>query len=134
MDDRYNLYKHNRHSIRLKGYDYSRNGVYFVTICVKDREGLLSEIKCSSVILTKFGKIVEEAWLQIPKRFKNVRVDTFVIMPNHLHGIIIICDCINGNGGVGYVEMVRCIVGARLPRPYNKCQKNWINFTPHLGK
>jgi len=91
----YNPNKHNRHSIRLKGYDYSRPGLYFITICVRDRECILSEINMRSVILTNFGKIVEKFWVQLPQRFNNVMLDTYVIMPNHLHGIIIVNDCDN---------------------------------------
>ena len=88
MNARYNRYKHHRHSIRLNGYDYSRPGLYFITICVRNRECILSEINMQAVILTNFGKILEKFWLQLPQHFNNVQLDTYVIMPNHLHGII----------------------------------------------
>ncbi len=80
--------KPQRRSIRLPDYDYSSEGAYFVTICTKNREGLFGEIRNGTVELSKIGQIVRDYWLEIPKHFGNVQLDEFVIMPNHLHGII----------------------------------------------
>ncbi|MEN8155295.1 MAG: hypothetical protein ABFR75_14875 [Acidobacteriota bacterium] len=90
---------HHRRSIRLKGYDYSRNGAYFVTVCSYKKECLFSTVgaglasalnNISEIELKTPGKIILENWNRIPERFKNVMVDNIVIMPNHIHGIIII--------------------------------------------
>ena len=82
----------NRHrkSIRLKGYDYSQPGAYFVTICTQDRECLFGEIEEGQVRLNRYGSIVEQEWLRTPSVRPQVELDTYVIMPNHVHGIIII--------------------------------------------
>lgn len=72
--------KRRRNSIRLDGYDYSQPGAYFVTMCTQNKE-LFFEDSCLS-------KIAEECWLEIPKHFANVDTDVYVVMPNHLHGII----------------------------------------------
>ncbi|MFO0793399.1 MAG: transposase [Candidatus Brocadiaceae bacterium] len=90
--------KHHRRSIRLKGYDYSRAGAYYVTICTQDRKCFLGNVGDEIVELSPIGKIVDGFWLEIPKHFQNVRLDAFVVMPNHIHGIIFIDD--NCRGGV----------------------------------
>ena len=87
---KYNPEIHHRHSIRLKGYDYSSNGAYFITICVKNRECIFGEIINGEMYLNDYGKIVSEEWLKTEKVRKNIIIDEFVIMPNHFHGIIII--------------------------------------------
>jgi len=79
-----------RRSTRLEGYDYSRPGGYFVTICTKDKIQLLAELEAEKVILSPIGKIVERCWLGIPDHFPNAELDEWVIMPNHIHGIILI--------------------------------------------
>jgi len=84
----YNPNIHHRHSIRLKGYDYSHAGLYFITICVKDRECFFGEIIDDKIILNNAGKIADECWLQIPEHFPNVVLHEHIIMPNHVHGII----------------------------------------------
>ncbi len=82
--------KFRKESIRLKDWDYSQNGYYFVTICVKGKRKLLGEINGNKVRLSQVGKIVEKNWLEIPRHFNNVSLDEFIVMPDHLHGIIII--------------------------------------------
>jgi putative transposase len=81
-------YRHK--SIRLKGYDYTQSGAYFVTICSQDKKNLFSQIVDGNVILNEFGKIIENEWVKTGQIRKNVIIDEYVIMPNHLHGIIII--------------------------------------------
>ena len=84
----YNPTKHKRKSIRLKGYDYSQPGMYFITVAVKNRKCVLGKIVNNEMILSELGKIVQSEWLNIPTRFTNVQLDEFIVMPNHLHGII----------------------------------------------
>jgi len=92
---KYNPKIHHRRSIRLKGYDYSQTGAYFVTICTKNRECLFGEIVNGKIKLDDGGKIAEQCWIDIPKHFPNAIMDEFVIIPNHIHGIV----WINSNVG-----------------------------------
>lgn len=80
--------KRNRQSIRKRGYDYTRPGKYFVTICTKNREELFGEIVRGKMIPNRFGRIVKFVWNALPKHYPNVRLDAFVVMPDHIHGII----------------------------------------------
>ncbi len=75
---------------RLKDYDYSQDGYYFVTICTRNREEWFGEIQSGKMILNGCGEITKNLWVEIPKHFKNVGLDEFIIMPNHIHGILII--------------------------------------------
>ena len=77
-------------SLRLPWWDYSQAGWYFVTICTKDRQCVLGEIVEGSVVLTPGGQIVEEEWRRATTVRQHVELDEFVIMPNHLHGILVI--------------------------------------------
>jgi putative transposase len=79
---------HHRRSIRLKGFDYSRPGYYFFTICTKGRENIFGEIINKRVQLSNLGKILEITWLDLPNHNSNILLDAFVIMPDHFHGII----------------------------------------------
>ncbi|MCK5783987.1 MAG: hypothetical protein KAH06_06035 [Desulfobacterales bacterium] len=83
---------HQRHSIRLRGYDYSTAGFYFVTACVQNCECLLGEIVEGRVVLNDAGRMVENIWMELPQRFLNMISDIFVVMPNHFHGILILDD------------------------------------------
>ena len=81
-------YKHNRQSLRLKHYDYSREGYYFITIVAQNREHLFGEIVDGVMGLNVAGEMVEELWHDIPNDFKYVKLHEFIIMPNHIHFII----------------------------------------------
>jgi len=83
-------------STRLKGWDYSSGAYYFITICVKGRESLLGQIKNGEMVLSEIGVAAEKCWIEIPDHFPFVKPDEHVIMPNHVHGIIVI----NRNDGV----------------------------------
>jgi putative transposase len=89
--------KHHRKSIRLQGYDYSQGGVYFVTIITYQRDCLFGEIVNEEMKLNDFGKIADECWSAIPQHFPFVELGAYVIMPNHVHGIIIINDAHKNN-------------------------------------
>ncbi len=83
---------HHRKSIRLQGFDYASVGAYFVTICTNERACLFGEIIDSKIILNEIGKMVQRHWNSMSKHFQNVIMDEFIIMPNHMHGIITIFD------------------------------------------
>ncbi|HBG74635.1 MAG: hypothetical protein A2X25_11430 [Chloroflexi bacterium GWB2_49_20] len=80
---------HHRHSIRPKDYDYAQAGGYFVTIVTRGRACLLGEINNYKMKLSVAGQIVEEQWNTIPDHFPSVELGAFVIMPNHIHAIIL---------------------------------------------
>jgi len=95
---KYNPDIHNRKSIRLAGYDYSTPGAYFITICTHQRELLLGNVRNSIMELNEFGRIARDEWMKTSEMRSNIKLDEFVIMPNHVHGIIIIDD-INDDRG-----------------------------------
>ena len=84
----FNPEKHHRKSIRLKDFDYASPGAYFITICVFQRECVLGEIIDGEMILSSAGERTLEIWNGLPSRFPTVELDAFVIMPNHVHGIL----------------------------------------------
>jgi putative transposase len=73
---------------RLDGYNYSQQGMYFITVCTKNREHIFGEIVNKKIILNDIGKITERYWLEIPNHFPHASLDKFIVMPNHVHGII----------------------------------------------
>ncbi|MBI3378909.1 MAG: transposase [Nitrospirae bacterium] len=81
---------HHRRSIRLKDYDYSQAGAYFVTICTKDKECLLGAVAGGKMHLNDYGKIAMKCWDDLPNHYSHIESDEFVIMPNHMHGVIVI--------------------------------------------
>lgn len=80
---------HHRRSIRLKGYDYSKAGRYFVTICCHDRMCRFGRIENYEMILNDAGKMIDKWFLELPRKFPDVALGTHVVMPNHFHAIII---------------------------------------------
>lgn len=113
----YNPEIHHRKSIRLKYYDYTTSGYYFITICTQNRENLFwynnnGYNKCrggacsAQIKLNNFGKIIQKEWINLKDRYSNVQLDEYIIMPNHFHGIIVL-DQFNEKG-------------RSKPRPYNR--------------
>lgn len=114
----------NRKPMRLKDYDYSQNGAYFITICTKDRQPLLWEnvymnteyvgadiIRPNDVKLNEYGKIVETAILSISKYYPNCNVDKYVIMPEHIHIILMLNECKNGRMVSAPTKSIKTIIG-----------------------
>lgn len=81
-----------RKSPRLKGYDYSQSGAYFVTICTHHQAHLFGCVVDGEMVLNGYGEIATFCWAEIPAHYPNVELDLYVIMPNHMHGIIVIYD------------------------------------------
>ena len=98
MKHQYDPDVHRRRSIRLPGYDYSRPGAYFVTIVAQDRLCLFGEVVDGEMRLNEAGGMVVEAWEWLATRHPYVELDSYVVMPNHLHGIIVLTDE-GGRGG-----------------------------------
>jgi len=90
MDKYQNKYR--SQSLRLQYWDYSNAGYYFITICTKDRQYYFGEIQNSKMFLNTIGNIAQKFWLEIPNHFSNVILNEFIIMPNHVHGIVVIND------------------------------------------
>lgn len=86
--NKYNPNIHNRKSIRLKGYDYSQKGLYFITICCQDRICRFGKIENGKMILNDAGMMVENEWLKLPDRFTNIQLHEYIVMPNHFHAIL----------------------------------------------
>ena len=93
----YNPKIHHRHSIRLKGYDYLQEGLYFVTICVQNKECVFGKIIDGKIRLSPVEIIADVLWYEIKNHANNVDLGEFTVMPNHIHGIILL-GC-NGDGG-----------------------------------
>ena len=106
---KYDIVKRHRRSIRLKGFDYRQPGGYFITAVIKDRVCLFGEIVNGQIRLNDTGRIIQAVWNDLPSHYPDVELNAFVVMPNHVHGVIVLVD----DGGVG-----RGAVGAGLkPAP-----------------
>jgi len=92
----YDPQKHHRRSIRLKGYDYTQPGAYYVTLCTEARQCLFGDVVKGEMRLNSLGHIAFTCWQAIPEHFPHVELDAFVVMPNHLHGILVISDTLVG--------------------------------------
>ena len=134
---------HHRRSIRLKGYDYSRAGLYFITICVQDRKCLFGKIETNEMMLNDFGIVANEQWEKLTERFTNFELDVFQIMPNHMHGIILMTE----NVGAGLAsaqnpaptnKTIGDIVGAYKSLVANECleihKRHWAGVNPGTTK
>jgi REP element-mobilizing transposase RayT len=102
-----------RKSIRLKGYNYSQNGYYFVTICTKDRKCMFGDIVDGAMRLNKYGEIAENGILEIHSHYTNIETHRFVVMPNHVHIIISATDVDAGQAGAASAP-----TGRSKRRPY----------------
>lgn len=81
---------HHRRSIRLQGYDYSQEGLYFITICTYKKECHFGNVQNQEMILNPYGMIANTQWQLLHDRFPNIDIGPYIIMPNHIHGIIIV--------------------------------------------
>jgi putative transposase len=89
----------NRQSIRLPDYDYSQNGAYFITICTWNQKSMFGDIAGCEMCLNETGVIVSRQWNMLPERNTHVLIDEWIVMPNHLHGIVILTDAIRNTQG-----------------------------------
>lgn len=86
--------RYNRRSIRLKGFDYTVSGAYFITICTYERECWLGDVIDETFHPSQYGDVVDVAWKDLPSHYSTIELDAFVVMPNHVHGIILLGDSV----------------------------------------
>ncbi|MBL0237884.1 MAG: transposase [Saprospiraceae bacterium] len=125
-------------SSRLQTWDYGSNGSYFITICTKDREHFFGEIVDREMQLNDIGKIAEQYWLEISNHFSFIELGNFVVMPNHVHGILIIDkpDTVDGNGNtvVALVETLQCNVSTNATHATNATNPTTANKNEQMAK
>ena len=123
MDDNKTYTRKN--SLRYRGFDYSSAGYYFVTICTDGKKHILSEISDDGTVkLTNVGEILNEVWSGLPLHFANVKTDDFVVMPNHIHGIIVIEKCC-GTTLNEIVKAFKSIATLQCRKKYGNTFKLW---------
>ncbi|GAA5521086.1 hypothetical protein Asal01_01019 [Fodinibius salicampi] len=132
----YNPKKYNRRTTRLKGYDYSSLGRYFVTMCTHNRLCLFGEINDGNMVLNEWGQIARNQWLETESIRDNVALDAFVIMPNHVHGIIRITHSDRNTGsGTYYSAGAYCNTPLRRDAPhYDRNTPPSNNNVSHQGE
>jgi putative transposase len=138
----YDPERHHRRSIRLKQHDYSTPGAYFVTVCTNERICVFGQVTNEEVQLNDFGVLAEKTWEGLPARFSAVSLDSFVIMPNHLHGIVIMrstqnrrrnSGAINRAPTLGKVVRAYKAVSARMLRHAGCANFAWQrNYYEHI--
>ena len=114
---------YHRRSIRLKDYDYSQSGAYFVTICTRNRECFFGDIEDGGMVLSDVGKIVQSVWKALPNRFPSIGLDTHVMMPNHIHGIITVGE-----------QFIAPNLNTMITNNKESFDKDVMNHAPTLGE
>ena len=99
MSEEFDPHKHHRRSIRLKGYDYTQPGAYFVTLCTWQRECLFGDVMGGEIRLNEMGRIVLHAWQDLPRHYPYLHLGAFCVMPNHVHAIMVLVEDDPGRGG-----------------------------------
>jgi REP element-mobilizing transposase RayT len=124
-----------RRSIRLEQYDYAQPGAYFVTLCTQARTCVFGEVANGAVHVSDAGRLVATLWKDIPRRFPRIELDMFVVMPNHIHGIIVISD-----GETAIIEgsaqatATAPVVGARFRNSEDEENRATTRVAPTIGK
>ncbi|MDP2238387.1 MAG: hypothetical protein Q8J88_18310 [Bacteroidales bacterium] len=129
--NQYNPNIHHRRSIRLKGYDYSRAGLYFITICCQDRASRFGQVVKGEMVLNEFGQIAYNEWMKLSERFPNMQLDVFQIMPNHMHGIIAL---VRATLAVAQNTPTDIIVGAGFTPAPNDISVQTNSVVPNSGQ
>jgi putative transposase len=123
---------HQRRSIRLPEFDYSQPGAYFVTFVVNGRQPILSEVNQGRMILSGLGQAVEQAWYELPRHYPHLVLDEFVVMPNHVHAVMVLTEA----GGSTFDEKRAQATRRALPeivralKSYSARSINQIRCTP----
>ena len=136
----YDPQKHHRRSLRLPHYDYASAGAYFITICTHQRQCLFGEICDGMMQLNEFGEVARSHWLRLPQHHSHLQLDAFVIMPNHLHGILILTPPTVPPVGAGlaknplYPTQIDAPKPAPPTAPRSPRFKNMATVHPHPGR
>ena len=120
---------HHRRSIRLKDYDYSQSGGYFVTVCTEGRSCLLGDVSDGAVQLSGAGLMVEAIWREMPAHYAGVLLDAYVVMPNHIHGIVVLTDVDHALGLGDILHRFKSLTTAR----YRRCVLD-LGWKPFCGR
>lgn len=150
---KYDPKKHRRRSIRLKGYDYSQVGSYFITICCANHECRFGFVANDEMMFNDYGKIAHQEWIRLKERFPRFQLDVFQIMPNHMHAILVLDDlvgatlAVNPDDGVETNDrscddraqasrppMVGDIIGAYKSLVVNECLSIYKSRNEIMGK
>jgi REP element-mobilizing transposase RayT len=119
-----------RKSTRLRNYDYSKSGYYFITICTKNGEEWFGRIEDGKMIVNPYGEVARSFWIQIRDHFKEVGIDEFLVMPNHLHGILIIEEIMVGNAYMRSLQDRTKMLLSKVIQQY----KSSVSRIIHLSK
>lgn len=139
----------NRRSIRLKNYNYAQEGAYYVTVCAGDRACVFGDVRDGKMVLNGAGKMVADNWERLPERFPNIGMDEFIVMPDHMHGVIVIVGAplvgALDNGRAGTMQRAAIKVAPTLGQIIgafksittdeyirNVKENNWLPFNEHL--
>ena len=122
---------HHRHSIRLREYDYRQAGAYFITICVHNRCCIFGHIQNREMILNEYGQIAHQEWEKLPERWPYIELGVFQIMPNHMHGIIIIDTAVRAPLAGALLDAPPA--GAHLNAPFDGAHLNAQFDGAHLN-
>jgi len=133
---------HNRRSIRLKGYDYSLAGLYFITICCENKIHRFGKIENDKMVLNENGTIANNEWYKLLIRYPNFELDTFQLMPNHMHGIISLKNTENrmknmhsqNGAGASPAPTISDIIGVYKSLVANGCLKLYKSENKIMGK
>jgi len=124
---KYNAEIHHRCSIRLKGYDYSHEGAYFVTICAWNRECIFGDVVDGEMQLNGYGEVAGESWIWLSRQYGYVDIDKWVVMPNHMHGIVIINNSSRGGSRTAPTETIKRKSLGRLIGAFKTVSSKQIN-------
>lgn len=124
-----------RKDLRLKHYDYSQTGAYFTTVCIHQRINLFGRIVDGKMQLNQLGSVVLACWQDLPKHYQNLELDAFVVMPNHVHGILTILDNIDTVGAIHESPLPKNPVKRRrmlLPKMIGRFKMNAAKRINHI--
>ncbi len=125
----YDPNRHHRRSIRLKGYDYTQPGAYFITICTHERVHFFGAVVNGVMRLNDAGRIAAQCWRDIPAHFPRVQLDAFVIMPNHIHGVLgIVAD--DNDAGAQNVGATHASPYHHVAPRHNRLAPSSVNSNP----
>jgi putative transposase len=114
-------------SIRMKGFDYSLAGLYFVTICAHGHKRIFGRVFNGAVVLDPAGLAVRDVWLNLDKRFASAAFLDFVIMPNHFHGVVAIVDALPRRGAASSAPTARCLTVSKTIRAFKSLSEIEVN-------